>query len=476
MRGRRGWAVWIRAVLGISDFVVVSVAIAVAHGVRFGFDPDASVVGTWSPSYVLMSVAIALAWWLALGLSGSREASVLGHGPQELQLLMSGSWRTFSVVAIMAFLTRWQISRAYLLVALPLGLFLLLLTRGLWRLWIHRRRDRGALQANVVIVGSAKSVAELVTRFTGALRAGFRVVGVASVPGHAEDRSGLEEGIARLGFLTDPVAQAEAVGAEYIVVAGTEAMSFEESRKLGWALEGSPIGLLVAPSLADVAGPRVKVTPVAGLPLLQVSAPTFVGARYWLKAVLDRVGGLILLAVLALPMLAIAVVVRSKSPGPAIFVQERVGLGMATFRMYKFRSMYVDAEQRREEFLHHNEGAGALFKIRDDPRITPVGKVLRRFSLDELPQLLNVVKGDMSLVGPRPPLMREVAQWTENVERRQLVKPGLTGLWQVSGRSDLSWEESVRLDLYYAENWSLGGDLVIILRTLYTVLRPSGAY
>lgn len=465
-----------RAALGGSDLVVVSVAIAVAHGLRFGFDPDASVVGAWSPSYVLVSAAIALAWWLALGLSGSREASVLGHGPQELQRLMSGSWRTFSVVAILAFLTQWQISRGYLLVALPLGLFFLLFTRGLWRLWIHHHRDRGALQANVLIVGSSRSVAELVTRFTGARRAGFRVVGVASVPGHAEDQSELDESIVRMGFLTDPAAQAEAVGAEYIVVAGTEAMSFEESRKLGWALEGTAIGLLVAPSLADIAGPRVKVAPVAGLPLLQVSSPTFTGYWYLVKAVLDRVGGLVLLALAALPMLVIAMVVRSKSPGPAIFVQERVGLGMATFRMYKFRSMYVDAEQRREELLHHNEGAGVLFKIKDDPRITPVGKVLRRFSLDELPQLLNVVKGDMSLVGPRPPLMREVAEWAANVERRQLVKPGLTGLWQVSGRSDLSWEESVRLDLYYSENWSLGGDLVIILRTIYTILRPSGAY
>ncbi len=476
MRGPHGWAVWIRATLGISDLVVVSTATAVAHGLRFGFDPDASVVGPWSPTYVLMSALIALGWWLALGLSGSRDASVLGHGPQELQRLMSGSWRTFSVVAILAFLTQWQISRGYLLVALPLGLFFLLFTRGLWRLWIHHRRDRGALQANVVIVGSKKSVAELVTRFAGAGRAGFRVVGVASVPGHAEDRSELDESIVRIGFLTDPATQVKAVGAEYIVVAGTEAMSFEESRKLGWALEGTSIGLLVAPSLADIAGPRVKVAPVAGLPLLQVSAPTFVGARYVVKAVLDRVGGLVLLALAALPMLVIAMVVRSKSPGPAIFVQERVGLGMATFRMYKFRSMYVDAEQRREELLRHNEGAGALFKIKDDPRITPVGKVLRRFSLDELPQLINVVKGDMSLVGPRPPLMREVAEWAPNVERRQLVKPGLTGLWQVSGRSDLSWEESVRLDLFYAENWSLGGDLVIILRTIYTILRPNGAY
>ena len=273
-----------RVALGLSDAAVIAAALALAQGVRFGFDSEVNVTGPWSLSYVSMSVAIGVAWWLALSWIGSRDAVSLGHGPQELQRLMAASWRTFSVVAVVAFLTHWQISRGYLLVALPLGLLLLLFTRGLWRLWIHGRRDKGALQANVLVVGASDSVAELVTRFKGGRRAGFRVVGVASVPGHAEDRRKLDPGIVRLGELTDPVAQARMIGAEYIVVAGTEAMSFEESRKLGWALEGTEIGLMVAPSLADIAGPRVKISPVAGLPLLQVSAPTFSGSRYLVKA------------------------------------------------------------------------------------------------------------------------------------------------------------------------------------------------
>ena len=477
MRESMGWAVWMRAALGGSDLLVATFAVAVAHGVRFGFDSDATLTGgPWSPSYMFMSALIALGWWWALGIGGSRDATVLGHGPQELQRLVSASWRVFAVVAMIAFATQWQISRFYLLVALPVGVMGLFVTRGLWRLWIHAQRDKGYLQANVLIVGAESSVRELEVRFRGGRRAGFRVVGVASVPGHTEDWSGLDPRITRLGSLDDPLAQATSVRAEYIVVAGTEAMSFEESHKLGWALEGSDIGLLIAPSLADVAGPRVHVTPVAGLPLLEVTAPTFVGVRYAVKAVLDRLGALALLVLAALPMIAIAIAIRAGSPGPVFFVQERVGLGMKPFPMLKFRSMYADAEERLEDLLEHDEGAGALFKMKNDPRITPVGRLLRRFSLDELPQLLNVLLGHMSLVGPRPPLAREVEQWEDNVERRQLVKPGLTGLWQVSGRSDLSWEESVRLDLYYAENWSLGGDLVIILRTIYTVLRQSGAY
>ena len=476
MRGMRGWAAWLRVALGITDAVVIAGAVAVAQGARFGFYSNANVSGPWALSYVVTSVAIGIAWWYALSWAGSREAGVLGHGPQELQRLMSASWRTFSVVAVLGFLTQLQISRGYLFVALPLGVAGLLINRALWRLWIHSRRDKGELQANVLIVGSSASVMELAGRFRRARRAGFRVVGVGSVPGHDENWTGLEPKIARVGALTDPVAQARAIGAEYIVVGGTKAMSFKESRQLGWALEGTEIGLLVVPSLADVAGPRVKISPVAGLPLLLVSSPVFTGARYLVKATLDRLGALTLLLIAGLPMIVIGLIVRSTSPGPAIFVQERVGIGMKPFRMLKFRTMFANAEDHLDGLLDQDEGAGALFKMKADPRITPVGRVLRRFSIDELPQLLNILMGSMSIVGPRPPLAREVATWGTNVERRQLVKPGLTGLWQVSGRSELSWEESVRLDLHYAENWSLSGDAVIILRTIYTVLKPSGAY
>jgi exopolysaccharide biosynthesis polyprenyl glycosylphosphotransferase len=220
----------------------------------------------------------------------------------------------------------------------------------------------------------------------------------------------------------------------------------------------------------------VAVSQVAGLPLMHVDPPQFTGPTRVLKSAADRVGALAILAVLGLPMIAIAIAVKASSPGPVLFRQQRVGLAHQPFEMLKFRTMYVDAEERLAAILDANEGNGVHFKMREDPRVTPVGRILRRFSLDELPQLLNVVKGDMSIVGPRPPLQREVELWDEDVSRRQLVRPGITGLWQVSGRSDLSWDESVRLDLHYTQNWTLGLDAVIVMRTVWAVVAGRGAY
>jgi exopolysaccharide biosynthesis polyprenyl glycosylphosphotransferase len=183
------------------------------------------------------------------------------------------------------------------------------------------------------------------------------------------------------------------------------------------------------------------------------------------------------MVIVASPVMAlVAIMVKLDSPGPVFFKQERVGIEGARFGMLKFRSMVVDAEDQLAEVSQHNEGAGVLFKMKKDPRVTRVGVVLRKFSLDELPQLFNILGGSMSLVGPRPPLPSEVEAYEHDVRRRLLVKPGLTGLWQVSGRSNLSWQDSVRLDLYYVENWSLAGDLIILLRTVRAVFRSTGAY
>jgi exopolysaccharide biosynthesis polyprenyl glycosylphosphotransferase len=241
-------------------------------------------------------------------------------------------------------------------------------------------------------------------------------------------------------------------------------------------LEGTGVNLLVAPALTDVAGPRIHVRPVSGLPLLQIAKPEFRGPRRLFKAAIDLLGALVLLILLSPLLLATAVVVRASGPGPVLFRQIRVGRGGRPFTMYKFRSMHSDAEHLLAELRTLNDhGEGVLFKLRDDPRITRIGKYLRRYSVDELPQLFNVLLGEMSLVGPRPPLPSEVARYAQDVHRRLLVKPGLTGLWQVSGRSDLDWEETVRLDLYYVENWSAALDAEILWKTFFAVLRGSGA-
>jgi exopolysaccharide biosynthesis polyprenyl glycosylphosphotransferase len=265
-------------------------------------------------------------------------------------------------------------------------------------------------------------------------------------------------------------------GADTVLVSRGGYASSHELRRIAWQLEGSDIDLVVVPSLTDVAGPRIHMRPVAGLPLLHVEEPQVDEAGGLSKRVFDLAVAAAALAVLAPAMLVIALLVKLHDGGPILFRQARVGREGRTFHMLKFRSMRVDAEQLLAELQDRNEGAGVLFKMREDPRVTPVGRVLRRYSLDELPQLLNVLKGEMSLVGPRPPLQREVDLYHDDVHRRLLVRPGLTGLWQVSGRSELSWEESVRLDLFYVDNWSMLTDLGIIIKTVRAVVGSSGAY
>ncbi|MEO6470495.1 MAG: sugar transferase, partial [Aeromicrobium sp.] len=279
------------------------------------------------------------------------------------------------------------------------------------------------------------------------------------------------------GDVADVVQCAVDQNATVIIVAASDAAHPDMVRRLGWELEGHDIDLIVAPALANIAGPRVHIRPVAGLPLLHVERPAYQGAQRSAKTMFDRLGSLFLI-VCALPILipaAIAVGVTSR--GPIIFLQERAGRDGATFKMFKFRTM-VDGADDMLGSLDRQPDAGNefMFKVKDDPRVTRVGKFLRRFSIDELPQLFNVLLGDMSLVGPRPPLQREVDGYHIDARRRLLMRPGITGLWQISGRSDLNWEETVRLDLYYIENWSMMGDLVILWRTARAVLSSRGAY
>jgi exopolysaccharide biosynthesis polyprenyl glycosylphosphotransferase len=269
----------------------------------------------------------------------------------------------------------------------------------------------------------------------------------------------------------------ERVKADTVVVMACPEIDGGALRRLAWQLERDDIDLIVASTLVDVAGDRTTIRPVDGLPMLHVEHPRLKGSARLVKAAFDRVGAFVLLA-LASPVLAVLAVLVKFGPGgrgPVIFKQERVGKDGRPFTLYKFRTMVVNAEARLQELRNLNDTDGELFKMRKDPRVTPVGRWLRRFSLDELPQLVNVLKGDMSLVGPRPPLAKEVAGYPSDMLRRLVVKPGLTGLWQVSGRSDLSWEESIRLDLTYVENWSLSMDLAILARTVSAVARSSGA-
>jgi exopolysaccharide biosynthesis polyprenyl glycosylphosphotransferase len=247
-------------------------------------------------------------------------------------------------------------------------------------------------------------------------------------------------------------------------------------RALAWELEKTGTDLCVSPALLDVAGPRTTIRPTAGLTLLHVDHPQLTGARLLIKDVFDRCAAAVVLILLAPLLVAVGAAIRLYDGGPVLFTQVRVGKNGRVFRIYKFRTMVVGAEQRKVQLLTSSDTDGILFKLRKDPRVTGMGARLRRWSIDELPQLVNVFLGDMSLVGPRPAVPDEVAQYAEHVHRRLVVKPGLTGLWQVNGRSDLSWDESVRLDLRYVENWSFALDVQILWKTVSALLRGSGAY
>jgi len=343
---------------------------------------------------------------------------------------------------------------------------------------LQSSRREGLNLHRVLAVGDARGIADLAAQMRQDAHAGFAVVGFCAPPltstASVSEQPLALDGIPLAGTTDDVVAAARACGADTVAIAAGASMRSDQVRKIAWSLEGSSIDLVVAPAITDVAGPRITMRPVSGLPLIYVDEPQFTGGRRVVKRAVDLLGSVIVLILLSPLMLATAAVVKVTTPGPVFFRQRRTGTAGESFRCWKFRSMYVDAESRLASLADRNEGDGLLFKMRDDPRITPVGRVIRRTSIDELPQLFNVLRGDMSLVGPRP-LSRAPEAFEGDVRRRMLVRPGITGLWQVSGRGEQSWDEAVRLDLYYVENWSLSLDIAILLRTLLAVIKGTGA-
>ncbi|MCA5893010.1 sugar transferase [Isoptericola sp. NEAU-Y5] len=425
---------------------------------------------------ILLALALSVAWLCGLGLARSYDVRVFASGPSEYQRVFDASWRLVTPLALFALIvSAWPGLRTFLLVAVPLGVVALLAGRWANRTWLHRQRLRGHAVTQVLAVGLRDQVERLISELNSR-PSGYRVVGVC-VPASGGARPGEEVlGVPVLGDLTTAGAMAAAVGADCVAVSGSDCITADVVRRLGWELEPAGVDLMLTAELADVAGPRITVTPEQSVSLLHVDAPRFTGPRYVLKSVADWIGAA-LITVLTLPvMIPVALAVALTSRGGVLFRQDRVGRDGRTFKMLKFRSMRVGADRDARLLGGESDGAGVLFKLREDPRVTRVGKVIRRYSLDELPQLFNVLAGQMSLVGPRPPLPQEVSRYEARMRRRLRVKPGITGLWQVGGRSSLSWEETVRLDVYYAENWTLFGDFLILVRTAKAVLSARGAY
>jgi exopolysaccharide biosynthesis polyprenyl glycosylphosphotransferase len=468
--GRRSAPAWVRT-YSTALVVVEALAAAVAGASVVLTRPGGLDVAS---SLFWSAVVLVPAWPLLLAVTGAYAERVFGTGSDEYRRVGRAGFLLLALAGFLSYALMLQLSRALVVLALPALVLVTALGRYAARCHLQRLRAQGRCTKRVVVVGRGGAVLELVERLQRENYAGLRVV-AACVTQADRARVGVQTGVP-VGGLDDVLAFAGRFGADTIAVTSASETAAHYLRQLSWQLEGTGIELLVAPGLIEVAGPRLHIRPFEGLPLLSVEQPSFEGWRLVVKGGVDRTVAALALLLLAPVMVVIALAVGLTSQGGVLYRQERIGINGRSFTMLKFRSMVPDADQRLTELRAANISDGLLFKMRVDPRVTPVGRVLRRLSLDELPQLFNILGGSMALVGPRPPLPAEVARYDSSVSRRLLVKPGLTGLWQISGRSDLSWEESVRLDLRYVENWSLALDLSILWKTGRAVLSRSGAY
>lgn len=464
---RSRWEIGYTQVAAVSDVV----AMAASLGLHKWWD-------AW-PGYdharVVFGMAVMALTVISLSLAGTWDPSIQGQGSQEFSRLGRPLVTLAVVTGLIGLALKLPQVRPYVFGVIPVALTLAAVNRFILRKLLHRGRRRGAYMHAVLAVGTEEAVAKLIVRTRQAPHHGWTVTGVCTPSGTGANGAADVLGVPVVGDL-DSVPQVVGNGGYRVVsVAQMPEWNSKRLHYLAWDIEGTGTELVVDPGLMEVAGPRLHVAAIDGLPLLRLTEPTFTGLSCLVKGMIDRLGAALMLVVIAPVMIALAIAVCSDG-GPVFFCQNRVGKAGTPFRMIKFRSMVGGADRFQSQLGDCNQGSGPLFKLHRDPRVTRVGRFLRRYSLDELPQLFNVLAGSMSLVGPRPPLPHEVACYSRDAQRKLLVKPGMTGLWQISGRSDLSWEESVRLDLRYVENWSLALDALIIWKTVGAVVWGNGAY
>jgi len=424
--------------------------------------------------YLIAYLFLPVAWLIVLWGNGAYDRRYLGIGTDEFKRVTRTAVTLTATISLTAFGTKvaGDLSRSTVALSMLLGLVYVTLLRYAARRVLGLLRRHGSASHRVLLIGSLAEALEVYSAVTRNRAAGMIPVAIHLSDGYPAREADYPVPV-HAGREVVPLVRE--LGADTVAVCGSASAEPGELRRLAWQLEGTGVDLVVAPQLTDIAGPRVHVRPVEGLPLLYVEEPTLSGVSWLFKNLMDRIIAALGLLILSPILAAVALGIKLSDRGPVFFRQSRVGREGKTFRVWKFRTMYVDAEDRLAALVDQNESDGLLFKIRKDPRITPFGRFLRASSLDELPQLINVLLGEMSLVGPRP-LPAEDGDFLGDVRRRLLVRPGITGLWQVSGRSDLSWDDAVRLDLYYVDNWSLTFDLTIMWKTIGVVLRSKGAY
>jgi exopolysaccharide biosynthesis polyprenyl glycosylphosphotransferase len=459
---------WAVALL-LADIVAAVVAAGAGMVMRGG---EQVPLGTGVP-YELVASLLPAGWVAMLAAAGTYDRRWLAAGTEQYRRVVHAAGWLLAGIAMFSYALHADLSRSFVILTVPMALFLTLVGRSIVRRSLGRRLLAGNSIHRVLAVGTPHEVEDLAAYMHRAAFAGFRVVGALCPTGSATMAGHVPVVAADVRRATEVALR---IGADTVAVAGSGALPRGTLRELSWSMEGTDLDLLVVPAMTDVAGPRIQMRPVDGLPLLQIERPAFRGRRRLTKAFMDRAGALLLLVVFMPLMIGIGFAVRLSSRGPLFFRHRCIGLGGREFHVLKFRTMWHRADSEGDPLEHLEAKDGRHFKARTDPRITRVGVWLRRFSLDELPQLWNVLVGNMSLVGPRPANASEVAMYGEHMSRRLLVKPGMTGLWQVSGRAELTWEDRVRLDLRYVESWSVGLDLLLLGKTAACVLRGTGAY
>lgn len=474
------WQTGYKSKLFVTDAVMLLIAGALGVAIRFGSGSAAMTSGGLDVSYGTFAVLIVLGWMLSLHVGRTRDARIIGEGVTEYRRIVRASVMFFGCFAIASIAFKIDSSRGFLAITLPLGVALLLIGRKAWRMHLARQRTRGGMTSNALVIGGVRSAQELTAWLQRHTNAGYRVTGVW-VPdrdaGGDEWLNVPDSFIPVMGTQRSLATALTVSGAEVVVVTDTEHLGHQGLKELTWELESADVDLLVAPNVIDVSGSRLQLSTVAKMPFLHVSKPTYSSAAAWPKTVFDKVGAALILLLASPVFIATALAVKLTSPGGVFYRQERIGLDGQAFDMLKFRSMRQGSDSELADLLAESgQGDKPLGKLANDPRVTRVGAFIRRYSIDELPQLVNVLFGTMSLVGPRPQRQFEVDLYDNVAHRRLRVRPGMTGLWQVSGRSDLTWEDAIRLDTYYVENWSLTADIAILWRTVRAVAGSDGAY
>ncbi|MEZ5408828.1 MAG: sugar transferase [Acidimicrobiales bacterium] len=443
-----------RAGLVVFDLAAVAAGTALASVLRHP-GPD-GLLG------VLLALGLHPLWLVRARLYRAR---VITRRADEIRRIVDAGVRTTATMAVLAYLADLRLDRLWLGLSLVATVVLLAADRELIRRRFQARRAAGQMARRVLLIGDNAESATFADMFADDPRLGYAIVGQID-PARATDPQELT---------TRVLTAARQLEANGVIVAAT-AIDMRSSNRLIRDLVEAGIHVELSSTLADIASDRLTVRPLGRVPVVYVEPRHRHGWRAGAKRAFDLAVAGTVLAVLSPILGAIALAVRLDSPGPVLFRQERVGQDGEPFKVLKFRTMVTNAEELLASLVAQSEGAGPLFKMKRDPRVTRVGSFLRKTSLDELPQLWNVLRNEMSLVGPRPALRSEMAEWSEELYGRLRVKPGITGMWQVSGRSSTTFEEYTRLDLYYVDNWSLVVDLAILAKTIPAVIASRGAY